>query len=63
MGNLILTIAVIGVVMLIMAVGAIVKGRCLRGSCGGVAVYGSDGEMLNCANCPARKEAEAEEEA
>jgi len=63
MGHFILTIAVIGVVMLIMAVGAIFKGRCLRGSCGGVAVYGSDGEMLNCASCPARKEHEAEEEA
>ena len=63
MGHFILTIAVIGIVMLIMAVGVIFKGRCLRGSCGGVAVYDSDGDMLNCATCPARKESEAEEDA
>lgn len=63
MGYLILTVAVVGGVMLIMAVGAIFKGRCLRGSCGGVAVFGSDGEMLNCAHCPARKEEETQEQA
>lgn len=58
MGLLLITCAAFGFIMLIMAVGVIFKGRCLRGSCGGQAVFDADGEMLNCAHCPAREEME-----
>ncbi len=38
-----------------MAIGAIFTGRCLRGSCGGPALHGPDGENLSCATCPNRR--------
>lgn len=60
MGLLIITCAVIGVVMLIMAVGVIFSGRCIQGSCGGELLYGPNGELLNCESCPARDECKAE---
>lgn len=59
MGLLLLTFIVFCVVVAIMAVGAIFKGRCLQGSCGGLPVYDADGELLNCEHCPVRKEREA----
>lgn len=37
-----------------MAIGVIVSGRCLRGSCGGPEATGPHGERLSCANCPNR---------
>jgi len=49
-----LTAATIGVIMLVMAVGAIFSNRCLRGSCGGPEGVGPDGEALLCAACPRR---------
>ena len=52
----ILTVAAIGLIMLAMAVGVIVKNRCLRGSCGGPQLFGSDGEALGCETCPRRHE-------
>ena len=36
MSTLVLTIGAMGTIMFIMAIGAMVTGRCLRGSCGGV---------------------------
>ena len=51
-----ITVVIIAVLMAIMAIGVILKGRCLVGSCGGEAIYGPDGELLNCAHCPVRKE-------
>ena len=57
---LILTVIIFGLAMAIMAVGVIFKGRCLRGSCGGEAIFGPDGELLNCDHCPVRLEREAE---
>lgn len=53
---LLLTIAVFATVMLIMSVGVLLNGRCLRGSCGGPDVIGPDGQSLLCATCPKRKE-------
>ncbi len=38
-----------------MAVGVIFKRPCLRGSCGGPAAIGPDGQPLSCAACPNRK--------
>lgn len=48
-------LAGIAIVMAIMAVGVMVNGRCLRGSCGGADAVGPDGEPLTCATCPRRK--------
>jgi hypothetical protein len=37
-----------------MAIGVMVSGRCLRGSCGGPEATGPAGERLSCATCPNR---------
>jgi hypothetical protein len=52
---ILLSIAVVAIVMLAMAVGAIFSNRCLRGSCGGPDVLGPNGESLSCETCPLRK--------
>ena len=61
--NLLLLILVVagffGVIIIVMAVGVIFRGKCIRGSCGGEAVIGPDGELLNCDTCPVRKDREA----
>ena len=51
-----ITVATIAFAMLIMAVGAIVAKRSLRGSCGGLSVRGPDGDPLDCEACPYRGE-------
>ncbi len=56
--TLLLTLAVFAFVMLIMAVGVIMRRPCLRGSCGGPEVLSPDGEPLTCATCPNRKRRE-----
>jgi hypothetical protein len=53
---LILTIVFVAVIMAIMAIGLVFRGRCLRGSCGGNPVLGPDGEEITCATCPRRQE-------
>ena len=50
-----LTLGGVAIVMAIMAVGVMLDGRCLRGSCGGADVTGPAGESLVCATCPRRK--------
>ena len=59
MGMFIATIAVFALAVLIMSVGVIFSGRCIRGSCGGEEILGPDGELLNCDTCPVRKERES----
>jgi len=49
-----LVLALMGLVMLAMAIGVILKRPCLRGSCGGPDMVGPDGESLSCATCPNR---------
>jgi hypothetical protein len=44
----------IGLAVLAMAVGVIFRRPCLRGSCGGPALMGPDGEKLSCSDCPNR---------
>ena len=44
----------IGLAVVAMAVGVIFRRPCLRGSCGGPAVIGPDGEKLSCSDCPNR---------
>jgi hypothetical protein len=51
-----LTAVAFGVIVLAMAIGVIFSGRCIRGSCGGEAIYGPDDELLNCDTCPVRKD-------
>ena len=57
---LLLTIVVFVVVMLIMALGFIIGGRCLRGSCGGPSVLRKDGEKLSCSVCGREQKLEEE---
>ena len=59
MGTFIAAIAVFALVVLIMSLGVIFSGRCIRGSCGGEEILGPDGELLNCDTCPVRKERES----
>ncbi len=55
MAILFLTITVIAACVVLMSVGVLLSGRCLRGSCGGPDVLGPDGEPLSCASCPLRR--------
>lgn len=50
-----LTLTAIGIAVAAMAIGVMFKRPCLRGSCGGSAVLGPDGEKLSCATCPNRQ--------
>ena len=43
---ILLTVSLMGIIMLMMSVGVIFSGRCLRGSCGGPDIVGPDGESL-----------------
>lgn len=58
MKMLLLTCVLFGAAMAVMAVGVIIKGKCIRGTCGGEEIIGPDGELLNCDHCPTRKEKE-----
>ncbi len=55
--ELLLTMGILGLGMGAMAIGVIVKGQRLRGSCGGPDVLTTDGDPLSCGACP---KAEAE---
>ena len=50
----VLAVVLIGAAVLAMAVGVIFRRPCLRGSCGGPAVIGRDGEKISCSDCPNR---------
>ncbi len=47
-----------GAIVVAMAIGVIFRGKCIRGSCGGEAMIGPDGDLLNCDTCPVRKDRE-----
>ncbi len=49
-----LALVLIGAAVAAMAIGVMFKRPCLRGSCGGPAIVGPDGEKLSCADCPNR---------
>ena len=49
-----LALVLIGAAVAAMAIGVMFKRPCLRGSCGGPAVIGPDGEKLSCSDCPNR---------
>ena len=50
----VLAAVLIGAAVLAMAVGVIFRRPCLRGSCGGPAALGPDGEEISCSDCPNR---------
>ncbi|HET9024926.1 MAG TPA: hypothetical protein VFN64_10160 [Burkholderiaceae bacterium] len=50
----VLALVLIGAAVAAMAVGVMFKRPCLRGSCGGPAMIGRDGERISCADCPNR---------
>jgi hypothetical protein len=51
-----LALALMALGVAAMAIGVIFRRPCLRGSCGGPAVVGPDGEKLSCDGCPNRKQ-------
>jgi len=50
-----LAAALIALGIAAMAIGVMFRRPCLRGSCGGPAVIGPDGEELSCRTCPNRR--------
>jgi hypothetical protein len=48
-------LVLLGLGVAAMAIGAMFRRPCLRGSCGGAAVTGPGGEKLSCGACPNRK--------
>lgn len=54
MSLFILTLVTLALAMLGMGVGVILSNRALRGSCGGIAVRGPDGEPMTCGDCDCR---------
>ena len=55
---ILVTFVAFGIVIVAMAVGVMFSGKCIRGSCGGEAIYGPDGDLLNCDSCPVRHDKE-----
>lgn len=62
MSLFLVTLVVVGLVMVLMAVGLFFKRPCLRGSCGGPDLFDSQGESLTCGACPRRRSLHSEEE-
>ena len=62
MSLFLVTLVVVGLVMVLMAVGLFFKRPCLRGSCGGPDLFDSQGESLTCDACPRRRSLHSEEE-
>ena len=54
MSLFLLTVVVIGVVMLLMAVGVLFRRGCLTGSCGGLELLESETRSRRCSWCPYR---------
>ena len=55
---ILITVVAFAIVIAAMAVGVMFRGKCIRGSCGGEAIYGPDGDLLNCDSCPVRRDPE-----
>ena len=53
---ILIVVALFALVMLGMAVGVLVQGKCLRGSCGGPDILDGNGESILCATCPNRED-------
>jgi hypothetical protein len=55
-----LAVVLISATVIAMAIGVIARRPCLRGSCGGPAVVGPDGQKISCSDCPNRHQHAAE---
>jgi hypothetical protein len=58
----VVALIVFGVAFAAMAIGVMLSGRCLHGSCGGPEATGAKGERLSCASCPNRRQRETRTE-
>ena len=56
-----LAIVVVAAAMLAMAVGMLLSGRCLRGSCGGLETLGDSAGESPCDDCPLRSDTRVSE--
>lgn len=54
----VLTLAFFVLAVVGLGIGYLVRGQCIRGSCGGENVWGPDGELLLCDHCPKREQYE-----
>ena len=61
MNLVLLTVAIIALVMLVMAVGVILRGKCLSGSCGGPKVVRDDGKLV-CGTCGRHRQSDPDSE-
>lgn len=52
---ILLTVLIFAAAMGIMAIGVILSGRCLRGSCGGENIRSTNGEEVTCGVCGRKK--------
>jgi hypothetical protein len=59
---LILTIGIFAIVMTVMAVGLILTGRCLRGSCGGPEAATDESKERTCGVCGRKRKIEPSQE-
>jgi len=59
---LVLTVLIFGGFMFLMALGVMLFGRCLRGSCGGPSVADPGGEEVACGVCGRKKKVDLGEE-
>jgi hypothetical protein len=53
---ILVSVVAFAVIIAAMAIGVIFRGKCIRGSCGGEAIYGPEGDLLNCDSCPIRRD-------
>jgi hypothetical protein len=58
--TILITVVAMAVAMLLLGIGVMFRGRCLRGTCGGEGVIGPNGEILTCDTCPNREKIERE---
>lgn len=56
METFVLAVVLIALLMAAMAVGVLLTGRPLRGSCGGPPLLGPDGEAMTCPDCDCQKD-------
>jgi hypothetical protein len=61
MNVILISVGIIAIVMLAMAVGVLLRGKCLSGSCGGQKVVGAGGK-LTCGTCGRHGEPDSEPE-
>jgi hypothetical protein len=51
---ILITVAAFAIAMLMLGVGVMLTGKCIRGTCGGDEVVDAAGEDLRCPTCPSK---------